>query len=162
MSISASPQLVSSTYALLTHVNRRILGAGHTVRTLQVRDLPARALLSADVTDQQIHRILPADRAAVGSHRRHRAGRGVHRRELAVHPVLPDVGVDHHRHRCCRHLGPGHGSGAGWTDRPHVPDECGSGAGYRPVRYPAPATSLVNGCHVSEHIVHGPWLAPKQ
>src|SRR4029078_10564326 len=27
------------------------VGAGHTVRTLQIRDLPARALLSVDVTD---------------------------------------------------------------------------------------------------------------
>ena len=38
-----------STHSLLTHVNRRILGAGHTVGTLQVRDLPAQALLAADV-----------------------------------------------------------------------------------------------------------------
>jgi len=54
LSISASPQQVSSTHALLTHVNRRVLGAGHTVRTLQVRDLPARALLSADTKDPNI------------------------------------------------------------------------------------------------------------
>jgi SsuE family FMN reductase len=54
LSISASPQQISSTHALLTHVNRRVLSAGHTVRTLQVRDLPARALLSADVKDPTI------------------------------------------------------------------------------------------------------------
>ena len=60
LSISASPQQVSSTHALLTHVNRRVLGAGHTVRTLQVRDLPARALLSADTKDPNIAEAIAA------------------------------------------------------------------------------------------------------
>ncbi len=60
LSISASPQQVSSTHALLTHVNRRVLGAGHTVRTLQVRDLPARALLSADLKDPTIAEAIAA------------------------------------------------------------------------------------------------------
>ena len=60
LSISASPQQVSSTHALLTHVNRRVLSAGHTVRTLQVRDLPARALLSADVKEQTIAEAIAA------------------------------------------------------------------------------------------------------
>ncbi len=54
LSISASPQLVSSTHALLTHVNRRVAGAGHDVRTLLVRELPAQALLSADISDPAI------------------------------------------------------------------------------------------------------------
>ena len=40
LSISASPQAVSSTHAVLSHVNRRLLAAGHTVRTLPVRELP--------------------------------------------------------------------------------------------------------------------------
>jgi SsuE family FMN reductase len=54
LSISASPSQVSSTYALLTHVNRRVLGAGHTVQTLQVRDLPPAALVAADTSDPAI------------------------------------------------------------------------------------------------------------
>jgi len=59
LSISASPQVTgrtteSGTHSLLTHVNRRILGAGHTVRTLQVKDLPAQALLTADASDPAI------------------------------------------------------------------------------------------------------------
>jgi SsuE family FMN reductase len=54
LSISASPSQVSSTHALLTHVNRRVLGAGHTVQTLQVRDLPPAALVGADTSDPAI------------------------------------------------------------------------------------------------------------
>lgn len=50
LSISASPQPVSSTYSLVTHVNRRLLAAGHTVRHLPVRTLPATPLLVGDVT----------------------------------------------------------------------------------------------------------------
>ena len=64
LSISASPQLVSSTHALLTHVNRRIVAAGHSVQTLQVRHLPARALLSADVSDPAIADAIAAVAAA--------------------------------------------------------------------------------------------------
>ena len=60
LSISASPQQVSSTHALLTHVNRRVLSAGHIVRTLQVRDLPARALLSADLKEPTIAEAIAA------------------------------------------------------------------------------------------------------
>src|SRR6476659_5630629 len=54
LSISASPQVVSSTHALLTHVNRRVAGAGHDVRTLLVRELPPHALLSADISHPAI------------------------------------------------------------------------------------------------------------
>jgi SsuE family FMN reductase len=50
LSISASPQPVSSTFSLVTHVNRRLIAAGHTVRTLPVRTLPAAPLLVGDVT----------------------------------------------------------------------------------------------------------------
>ena len=64
LSISASPQVVSSTHAVLTHVNRRILGAGHTVRTVQVRALPPAALLSADTTDPAIVDLVGAVAAA--------------------------------------------------------------------------------------------------
>ena len=64
LSISASPQQISSTHSVLTHVNRRILGAGHTVGTLQVRDLPAHALLAADVHDPEIAAAVSAVRTA--------------------------------------------------------------------------------------------------
>ena len=64
LSISASPQQISSTHSLLTHVNRRILGARHTVGTLQVRDLPAQALLAADVHDPEIAAAVSAVRTA--------------------------------------------------------------------------------------------------
>ena len=64
LSISASPSATSSTHALLTHVNRRIVGAGHAVTTLQVRDLPAQALTHADVTDPRIVEALAAVAAA--------------------------------------------------------------------------------------------------
>jgi len=50
LSISASPQPVSSTFSLVTHVNRRLVAAGHTVRNLPVRTLPATPLLVGDVT----------------------------------------------------------------------------------------------------------------
>ena len=64
LSISASPQVVSSTHALLTHVNRRVAGAGHDVRTLLVRELPAQALLSADISDPAIAEAVAAVAAA--------------------------------------------------------------------------------------------------
>ena len=64
LSISASPQAVSSTHAVLTHVNRRIVGAGHTVRTVQVRELPPAALLSADASDPAIADAIAAVAAA--------------------------------------------------------------------------------------------------
>ena len=54
LSISGSPQPVSSTHALLTHVNRRIAGAGHTVTILPVRTLPAAPLLVGDLTHPAI------------------------------------------------------------------------------------------------------------
>lgn len=50
LSISASPRPVSSTHSLLTHVNRRLVAAGHIVTTLPVRTLPATPLLVGDVT----------------------------------------------------------------------------------------------------------------
>jgi SsuE family FMN reductase len=64
LSISASPNLVSSTHALVTHVNRRILGAGHSVQTLQVRDLPSGPLLAGDTTDPAINDAIRAVRSA--------------------------------------------------------------------------------------------------
>lgn len=64
LSISGSPQPVSSTHALLTHVNRRIAGAGHTVTILPVRTLPAAPLLVGDLTHPAIIEAIAAVRAA--------------------------------------------------------------------------------------------------
>lgn len=61
VTIAGSPSIVSSSDALLSHVTRRILRDGHTVVPLVLRDLPAAALLAADVTDPAI----PAAVAAV-------------------------------------------------------------------------------------------------
>ena len=60
LSISASPQPVSSTHAVLSHVNRRLLAAGHTVRTLPVRELPPGPLLAADSSDPEIAEAIEA------------------------------------------------------------------------------------------------------
>ena len=60
LSISASPQAVSSTHAVLSHVNRRLLAAGHTVRTLPVRELPPGPLLAADSSDPEIAEAIDA------------------------------------------------------------------------------------------------------
>ncbi len=64
LSISGSPQQVSSTHALVTHVNRRLAAAGHTVHTLQVRRLPATPLLVGDVTHPAVIDAIAAVRAA--------------------------------------------------------------------------------------------------
>jgi len=64
LSISASPQPVSSTHAVLSHVNRRLLAAGHTVRTLPVRELPPGPLLAADSSDPEIAEAIEAVAAA--------------------------------------------------------------------------------------------------
>jgi SsuE family FMN reductase len=69
LSISASPQPASRTHALLTHVNQRLSTAGHNVRTLQVRELPAIALLGGDATHPEltaaIHAVRDADALVV-------------------------------------------------------------------------------------------------
>lgn len=54
VTIAGSPSSASSSDALLSHVTRRILRAGHAVTPLVLRDLPATALLSADLTDPKI------------------------------------------------------------------------------------------------------------
>ena len=54
VTISGSPSAVSSSDALLSHVTRRIVRAGHEVAPLKLRELPPAALLSADVTDPAI------------------------------------------------------------------------------------------------------------
>ncbi len=64
LSISASPQPVSSTYSLVTHVNRRLIAAGHSVRSLPVRTLPAAPLLVGDVTHPELIDAIAAVRDA--------------------------------------------------------------------------------------------------
>jgi len=64
LSISGSPQQVSSTHALVTHVNRRLTAAGHDVQTLQVRLLPATPLLVGDVTHPALIEAISAVREA--------------------------------------------------------------------------------------------------
>ena len=54
VTIAGSPSAISSSDALLSHVTRRIVRAGHEVAPLVLRDLPPAALLSADVTDPAI------------------------------------------------------------------------------------------------------------
>ncbi|SDO92834.1 FMN reductase, SsuE family [Nakamurella panacisegetis] len=54
VTIAGSPSAISSSDALLSHVTRRILRAGHQVTPLVLRDLPAAALLAADATDPAI------------------------------------------------------------------------------------------------------------
>ena len=48
LSVSGSPSATSRTGRLLRHVDARLVGDGHDVSALDVRDLPAEALLRAD------------------------------------------------------------------------------------------------------------------
>ncbi len=54
LTIAGSPSAISSSDALLSHVTRRILRAGHSVTPLTLRDLPPAALLAGDVIDPDI------------------------------------------------------------------------------------------------------------
>jgi FMN reductase len=54
--LGGSPSLVSSSGRLLDHVGARLALHGHRCTTLQVRDLPAQALLHADFGDPAILR----------------------------------------------------------------------------------------------------------
>lgn len=62
--IGGSPAVPSSTGRLLDHVGQKLSTQGHWRSTLQVRDLPARALLHADTSDLAIKRALAAVAAA--------------------------------------------------------------------------------------------------
>jgi FMN reductase len=62
--IGGSPALPSSTGRLLDHVGGKLAALGYRHSALQVRDLPARALLHADTTDLAIKRALAAVAAA--------------------------------------------------------------------------------------------------
>ncbi|MYM27700.1 NADPH-dependent FMN reductase [Duganella sp. CY15W] len=58
--LSGSPAAPSSTGRLLDHVGDKLAALGHRRSKLQVRDLPAKALLHADFTDLAIKRAVDA------------------------------------------------------------------------------------------------------
>lgn len=63
LTVSASPSPISKTASTRRLVDERLTALGHSVETLDVRDLPAAALLAADARD-------PAIAAAVGAFER--------------------------------------------------------------------------------------------
>lgn len=69
--VSGSPSAISRTDAVLAHLVRRFQAAGHDVRQLRLRELPAAPLLAADVTGEQIgaaiRAVETADAVVVGS-----------------------------------------------------------------------------------------------
>lgn len=71
LTISGSPQYPSRTEGVLSYVNRRLVGRGHEVETLHLRELPAGPLLAADTTDPEIAaavaRVVAADAVVIGS-----------------------------------------------------------------------------------------------
>ncbi|MFD8599923.1 NADPH-dependent FMN reductase [Kitasatospora sp. NPDC059646] len=71
LSVSGSPSATSRTTRLLRHVDRRLVRHGHRVETLDVRTLPAEALLGADTTDPAIARAVAlferADGVVIGT-----------------------------------------------------------------------------------------------
>ncbi|WP_035848543.1 NADPH-dependent FMN reductase [Kitasatospora azatica] len=56
LAVSGSPSATSRTTRLLRHVGAQLTEQGHQVRTLDVRDLPAEALLHADTRHPAIAR----------------------------------------------------------------------------------------------------------
>jgi SsuE family FMN reductase len=52
--VSSSRSAISTTQGLVSHVARRMSGAGHETQFLVLRDLPAEPLLAGDITDQRI------------------------------------------------------------------------------------------------------------
>ncbi|MEU1123476.1 NADPH-dependent FMN reductase [Streptomyces sp. NPDC005899] len=56
LSVSGSPSATSRTARLLRHLDRRLVAQGHEVIPLDVRDLPAEALLGADIRHPAIVR----------------------------------------------------------------------------------------------------------
>ncbi|MCQ4213017.1 MULTISPECIES: NADPH-dependent FMN reductase [Streptomyces] len=71
LSVSGSPSATSRTGRLLGHVDRRLTDRGHDVTRLDVRDLPAEALLRADVHHPAIadaaQRFARADGIVIGT-----------------------------------------------------------------------------------------------
>ncbi|MFI0239840.1 NADPH-dependent FMN reductase [Streptomyces sp. NPDC016845] len=71
LSVSGSPSATSRTGRLLRHIDARLVGSGHDVSVLDVRDLPADALLRADfghpaITDAA-ERFARADGIVIGT-----------------------------------------------------------------------------------------------
>ena len=58
--LGGSPAAISSTGRFLEHLGERLAQHGHRVHRLQVRELPAHALLHADTADLAIKRALAA------------------------------------------------------------------------------------------------------
>jgi FMN reductase len=58
--LGGSPSLPSSSSRLLLHIGDRLAVHGHQLQRLHVRDLPAQALLHADVDDAGIRRAIEA------------------------------------------------------------------------------------------------------
>jgi FMN reductase len=58
LSVSGSPSATSRTARLLRHLDARLVADGHTVVPLDVRTLPAEALLSADTGHPAIARVV--------------------------------------------------------------------------------------------------------
>lgn len=56
--LSGSPSAVSRTAALCAHLADRLRLSGHEVRSVQVRDLPAEALVSADAAHPRIAEVV--------------------------------------------------------------------------------------------------------
>ncbi|MFD7643353.1 NADPH-dependent FMN reductase [Kitasatospora sp. NPDC059795] len=71
LSVSGSPSATSRTTRLLRHVDRRLVQQGHRVAALDVRTLPAEALLTADTADPAIARAVElferADGVVIGT-----------------------------------------------------------------------------------------------
>ncbi|MFJ8444253.1 NADPH-dependent FMN reductase [Kitasatospora griseola] len=71
LSVSGSPSATSRTTRLLRHVDRRLASHGHRVAALDVRTLPAEALLAADTADPAIARAVElfeqADGVVIGT-----------------------------------------------------------------------------------------------
>lgn len=64
--LSGSPSAISRTAALADHLTGRLIDHGHLVSSVRVRDLPAEALLSADVEHPAIAGALAAITEADG------------------------------------------------------------------------------------------------
>lgn len=64
VTLASSPSAASRTDAVLGHIERRLTVRGHDVQRVVIRDLPAEALLRADVADPQIAAVVAQIEAA--------------------------------------------------------------------------------------------------
>lgn len=71
LTMYGSPSTPSRTDGVLSHVDRRLIAAGHRVQTLILRELPAGPLLAGDTTDPEIAEavrlVAAADAVVIGS-----------------------------------------------------------------------------------------------